>query len=276
MRDKIEFLPQPVEFLLLVLVEDQIVERCVVAIVSHHQMKAGTQEPPRVLFLGIEVHAAALGNQESVGEQPAKPLDRPAQLFGVLLAVGLGQLAAASICRDFPVHPENQRLRTGTDAIDLEVTDGHDEFRSLAKHEVAHLLAATASHCESIITPLGQLPPHFTQLGERTSMVLGAGQGGLDHCQILRTDLIPLRKVVQPRIRLSESIPVSVLPRREKEIGVVDVLPLVERHDTAHTELVAIAIGDRGMWSEGETIPQQYQMVGDMSRGREVLLQQSG
>src|SRR4030095_9265592 len=68
----VELAPVPVQLLLALLVEDQIVERDVVAEISHLVQEASTEETARIEVVAIGHHVreagAAFGEVEHVGE----------------------------------------------------------------------------------------------------------------------------------------------------------------------------------------------------------------
>ena len=86
-RDEVELSPQRVELRLLLLVEDQLVERLVIAEVAHQVVEAGAEMPADIARVVRKV-AAALGDVERVRKQRREP--RECRL--VALALGSGHL----------------------------------------------------------------------------------------------------------------------------------------------------------------------------------------
>ena len=69
--DEVEFIPEPVQRLLSLVVEDQFYQRGIVAPVSHHVMVAGAQKAPLVLGI-VREKTSAFANIECVGENRAE------------------------------------------------------------------------------------------------------------------------------------------------------------------------------------------------------------
>ena len=69
--DEVEFIPEPVQRLLSLVVEDQFYQRGIVAPVSHHVMVAGAQKAPLVLGI-VREKTSAFANIECVRENRAE------------------------------------------------------------------------------------------------------------------------------------------------------------------------------------------------------------
>src|SRR5439155_18693938 len=69
--DEVELIPEAVQFLLPLLVQNQLLERGIVAPVPHHVVVAGAQQPPLVLGV-VGKEAPALTNVECIGENRAE------------------------------------------------------------------------------------------------------------------------------------------------------------------------------------------------------------
>src|SRR5262245_16060988 len=74
-RDELELIPERFQFLLTLVVEDQLPERGIIARVSHHVVEAGAQQADFVFRL-VGIEAAAFSYVEGVGKQRAEFRER--------------------------------------------------------------------------------------------------------------------------------------------------------------------------------------------------------
>ena len=74
-RHELELIPERFQFLLTLLVENQLAERRVIARVSHHVVEAGAQ-PAALVFRLVGIEAAALSYVEHIGKHRAESRER--------------------------------------------------------------------------------------------------------------------------------------------------------------------------------------------------------
>ena len=208
-RDEIKFLPEPVELALAFGVEDELVERRVVAEVSRHAVEAGAQQPARVLLLllRIEVDAGPLRDEERVGKGRAEasegrlvPLAASAAPVGTASAraagVPVGQLVGAkprhaagdvapAVGHILAILPEHERLRAVVHAAGGQVLDLRRELLAELDHEIPHPLAAGPRRLRSVVAGRRQLAPQRLHRGDRAHLVGRFRQERPDRRQVL-------------------------------------------------------------------------------------------
>src|SRR5207244_1993472 len=119
--DEFELIPERLQFLLALLVENQLAERRIVARISHHVVKAGAEQAAFVFRL-VGIKAAAFPDIEGIGKYRAEFRER--RFVAGPLSGGhdeIGVLHARRVGADLR-HERGQIFAVGTEA-DETVTD---------------------------------------------------------------------------------------------------------------------------------------------------------
>src|SRR4051794_6823670 len=76
LRDEVELLPQGIELATLLVLENQLAQRLVIAEIALHEMEAGGQRPSLPCCPRVEV-GTAIGNDKGRRKRCAESLQRP-------------------------------------------------------------------------------------------------------------------------------------------------------------------------------------------------------
>ena len=217
---KFELLPERVELAPARLVEDQFAERLVVAEVALHQVEAGRQQPPAPAALGIEV-GGPIGHEERVGEDPAELLEvaRRRRLPGTACA---GRRAGDFSRGRSGWLPAEMPFTCILSTLRLEALRASSMTRSRIRSQPRR-----ASSCASASAGNSRHSAWTSPSGP------DSGQGS---CRIVQTvarysgaEPGLAGEVAERRIRLAERVAVLEPPGGQEVVGVVDLVPLVER-----------------------------------------------
>ncbi len=309
--DEVEFIPESIQRLLLLVVEDHFDQRGIVAPVPHHVMVARAQKTSFVLGI-VGEKAAALADIECVGENESQA--REGILVASPLAVRNHQIGVAGsgflhqrrrperrlpskpgILRDLrndrrrialhaqrgvvkipAVLPVEQGLRVGAQSIHHLRREFHRRVFPDSDHEIAHHDTIRARQVRLLSHRRGQSAPHGAKFGDGANFVLRCLDDLPDHGQVLRTQLRVRRDGSQRRAGLSENRPVLEAPRRQKVVGIVGRLAFIEVHDPFDRILLAVGLDEHRMRREGESAGREHHVIADFARRLQVLVEQGG
>src|SRR5207244_2857417 len=150
--DEIQLLPKRVELMLLLRIENQFVERRVVAEISDHEVEPRAEQSSSAFLIFLEKNKNAFRHVESVGEDFAETCERrlvtrPRSFtcgddqglvghgvgHGSVLVCGAGDLQRAAMVTHavrcvLAILPEHKRLGTGGYSTDCKVLEFRFQF----------------------------------------------------------------------------------------------------------------------------------------------------
>ncbi len=135
------------------------------------------------------------------------------------------------------------------------------------RDDIAHPLAAGTR----FVGRVGQLLPHCPHRSERPHVRLRLGQRRPHHAQIRRAQLRIGRDALQRHFRFGT---MAILVGGEEVIGIVHAMPCVEIDDALDAILVAIGLRRHRIRREHEAVRLEHDVLRDVPRRREVLLQE--
>ena len=240
--NEIQLLPQGIEFALSLLIENQFVQRPIVAKVAHHAVKAGTQQASFFLFvLGLaQVVAAPLGNVERIRKDRAESIASGNELLRCS-AVGFLMSPGRRICefssrkptvRLTPMRgvlfvlPQHKRLRSLVNFVNLKIVKRR--LKSLSR---SHDKVTPSPHRLSALPIAGssrQLVPHLLQCRQWANvdrLFFVASQIVAKYCGLTKCSPAMSASVASG---FPSRLAMPITPRREEIVRVIGRLTLIE------------------------------------------------
>ena len=312
--NEFELGPEAVEFAALGVVEDEVVERGVVAEESGHAVEAGAQQAADVglVLAGFEEDAGTFGDEEGVREQGAEPGE--ARLDGHALggvggngevgirclgfrvlrfrlwrahaftgrsrirnaAVDVEQagIEAAAVGGHLAVLPEDEALGAGIDAGCGEVADLGHELPAQGEHRVPEGEGAFVGEFVLASGGNGQGAELCLESGDGTDLFLRVVERIPDLLEVGGAESGRTGDVRERGAPIPEGSTMLETPGGLEVDGEVGGLPAVEIHDAQHRVLVAVGVDQHRVRREGQALRGQDDGVGDLTGGLEVFLQE--
>ena len=177
-----------------------------------------------------------------------------------------------SLAGNLAVPPQYKRLATRRDPFDFQPLNGRLELLALLDHQCSHLLAARADLvCRLDIG--GQAFPKSLQFPERTRhrrLIKSRPEGG----QVGGAQPSLAGNVFERNFWLTQCLSIFVRPSGQKIGGIIHLVPFIKRDDPLNTILVSIGFGHGRIRSEQEAVGSENEVIGHLTTGRQVLLDQ--